>query len=58
MKYFIKIQYDSNSNNNQELPILPSQDSEDANETVNDLTDETLSGEGANETVNDLTDET
>jgi hypothetical protein len=57
VRHYMNIQYNSDSGNDEEKSIESSQDSEDANQTVNDLTDEALSDEDANQTVNDLTDE-
>jgi hypothetical protein len=50
-------QNNSDSNNDQEISTVPSQDSEDANQTVNNLTDEALSGDKVSEDNNQTTTE-
>jgi hypothetical protein len=50
-------QNNSDSNNDQEISTVPSQDSEDANQTVNNLTDEALSGDKVSEGSNQTTTE-
>jgi hypothetical protein len=55
-KSWATLDSDSDSNNDQEIPTVPSEDSEGDNQTVNDMTDEALSEED-NQTVNDMTDE-
>jgi hypothetical protein len=53
----IKIQDNSDSENDQEISTVPSQDSEDANQTANNLTDEVLSGDEVSEDNNQTTTE-
>jgi hypothetical protein len=53
----IKIQDNSDIDNDQEKSPVPSQDSEDANQTVNNLTDEALSGDEVSEDNNQTTTE-
>ena len=47
----------SNSDNDQEISTVPSQDSEDNNQTVNKLTDEVVSGDEVSEDNNQTTTE-